>query len=275
MPRDGPRRRSRSTPTATATARHVREADQARAHRAERGGAELPAHRRDRRRRAPVRRRRRASRATASSPRTPAFARACRDAGLTFIGPSPEAIALMGSKTAARERGDPRRRAGRARHRAAARRRAPRRGDRARRPSAIGYPLVVKAVAGGGGKGMRVVDGAGGPARGDPHGAVRGRLRVRRHRRLPRAADRAAAPHRDSAARRSPRHGRAVRRARVLDPAAPPEGGRGVAVDRGDAGAARADGGGRGRRGARRSATPTPARSSSCSTRTARSTSSR
>ena len=87
------------------------------------------------------------------------FARACADAGLTFIGPSPEAIALMGSKTAARtaaikagvpvvpgtER--PLDGAASAEQIAAA-------------ASAVGYPLMVKAVAGGGGKGMRVVESA-------------------------------------------------------------------------------------------------------------------
>ncbi len=85
------------------------------------------------------------------------FARACRDAGLTFIGPSPEAIALMGSKTAART--------------AAIRAGVPvvpgtedpldsRVPDDAivRLADDIGYPIVVKAVAGGGGKGMRVVE---------------------------------------------------------------------------------------------------------------------
>jgi acetyl-CoA carboxylase biotin carboxylase subunit len=88
-----------------------------------------------------------------------AFARASRDAGLTFIGPSPEAIALMGSKTAARgvalragvpvvpgtERPFDARSTD---------------DDIASAASALGYPLLVKAVAGGGGKGMRVVEDA-------------------------------------------------------------------------------------------------------------------
>src|SRR5436190_10481385 len=89
------------------------------------------------------------------------FAAAARDAGLTFIGPTPDAIALMGSKTAAR---------------AAARRAgvpvvpgtepplAPVAAatDLARLGDGLGYPLLVKAVSGGGGKGMRTVHAAGG-----------------------------------------------------------------------------------------------------------------
>jgi acetyl-CoA carboxylase, biotin carboxylase subunit len=86
-----------------------------------------------------------------------AFARACQDARLIFIGPSPEAIALMGSKTAARE--------------AAIRAGVPSvpgterplddtvsDDEIARIAGSVGFPLVVKAVAGGGGKGMRTVD---------------------------------------------------------------------------------------------------------------------
>jgi acetyl-CoA carboxylase, biotin carboxylase subunit len=85
-----------------------------------------------------------------------AFARACRDAGLTFIGPSPEAITMMGSKTGAREI------AIRAGVPVVPGTEAPLQADAtdeaiAREGAGIGYPLMVKAVAGGGGKGMRVV----------------------------------------------------------------------------------------------------------------------
>jgi acetyl-CoA carboxylase biotin carboxylase subunit len=86
-----------------------------------------------------------------------AFARACLDAGLLYIGPGPEAIALMGSKTEARA--------------AAIRAGVPvvpgtdaplgasvAPAEIARIAERVGYPLLVKAVAGGGGKGMRVVN---------------------------------------------------------------------------------------------------------------------
>src|SRR5262245_32139902 len=87
------------------------------------------------------------------------FAAACRDARLTFIGPAPEVIERMGSKTAARQ--------------AALSVGAPLVPGTegalgadvpdariAALAASIGYPLMVKAVAGGGGKGMRVVNGA-------------------------------------------------------------------------------------------------------------------
>jgi acetyl-CoA carboxylase biotin carboxylase subunit len=88
------------------------------------------------------------------------FARACRDAGLTFIGPSPEAIATMGSKTEARAA------AVRAGVPVVPGSDAPIAADApieaiARAASRVGFPIVVKAVAGGGGKGMRVVTDAG------------------------------------------------------------------------------------------------------------------
>jgi acetyl-CoA carboxylase, biotin carboxylase subunit len=84
------------------------------------------------------------------------FAAAVGDAGLTFIGPTPEAIALMGSKTAARARaiaaGVPVVPGTAAPIPAS----APD-ADVARAAESVGYPLLVKAVAGGGGKGMRTV----------------------------------------------------------------------------------------------------------------------
>ena len=82
------------------------------------------------------------------------FARRCAEHGLTFIGPSPEAIELMGDKIAGRAAaiangvpvvpgsdasiGDVEAAKGQA--------------------DAIGYPLLLKASAGGGGRGMRVVN---------------------------------------------------------------------------------------------------------------------
>jgi len=75
------------------------------------------------------------------------FAQAVRDAGLVFIGPPPAAIAVMGDKSRAKAcvaaAGVPVVPGGAANAAEAAR---------------IGFPLLVKAVAGGGGRGMRLVE---------------------------------------------------------------------------------------------------------------------
>ena len=84
------------------------------------------------------------------------FAEACEDAGLTFIGPSPRSIRLLGDKIAARkiaqEAGSPV---------------LPGSGqvtsiDEAMAfADSIGYPVMVKAAAGGGGRGIRLIQSAG------------------------------------------------------------------------------------------------------------------
>ena len=81
------------------------------------------------------------------------FARACREAGLIFVGPRPELLDLMGDKTAARA--------------LAQRINVPTlpgteepivdRAEAMKAAKAIGFPLIIKAAFGGGGRGMRVV----------------------------------------------------------------------------------------------------------------------
>ena len=83
------------------------------------------------------------------------FAEACAAAGIVFIGPPPEAIRKLGSKTAARQlaiaAGAPV---------VPGTERALSNWEEARSAAnALGYPVLLKASAGGGGKGMRRVDG--------------------------------------------------------------------------------------------------------------------
>ena len=86
----------------------------------------------------------------------PEFAEACMRAGITFIGPSADAMATMGSKIGARQAAI---RAGVPVVPGSEQSFGPDADAAALREAAatIGYPLLVKAVVGGGGKGMRSV----------------------------------------------------------------------------------------------------------------------
>ncbi|HVR55182.1 MAG TPA: acetyl-CoA carboxylase biotin carboxylase subunit [Pseudorhodoferax sp.] len=81
------------------------------------------------------------------------FAQACRDAGLVFIGPSAQAIRAMGHKAGAKalmlEAGVPCIPGYQGEDQGEAR--------MAEEAARIGYPIMVKATAGGGGRGMRLV----------------------------------------------------------------------------------------------------------------------
>ena len=83
------------------------------------------------------------------------FAEACADAGVTFVGPPASAMRVLGSKTRARQAAD-----------AAGMPRVPGSvtglssvAEAVRVAAGIGFPVMLKAAAGGGGKGMRAVFG--------------------------------------------------------------------------------------------------------------------
>jgi acetyl-CoA carboxylase biotin carboxylase subunit len=84
---------------------------------------------------------------------SPSFARACAEAGLIFIGPSAEAMALLGEKSAARrlaqDEGLP--------ITPGLTRATSEPAEIAAQARSLKLPVVLKAAAGGGGKGMRIV----------------------------------------------------------------------------------------------------------------------
>jgi pyruvate carboxylase len=83
----------------------------------------------------------------------PALARACQRAGITFIGPSPEILEALGDKTAARTLAE---KAGIPVVPGTAEA-VTKNHDAEKIARQIGFPLIIKAAFGGGGRGMRVV----------------------------------------------------------------------------------------------------------------------
>ena len=200
----------------------------------------------------------------------PGLAEACERAGITFVGPPPSVLHLTGNKAralaAAREAGLPTLRGSAAT------------ADLAELEAAaaeIGFPLFVKAVV----RRRRPRDAARRPSRAArrraPSRSAGGRVRLRRPDALPRGVRAAPPAHRGPGPGRCDGTGRPPLRARLLGAAPAPEGRRDRPRPEPRSGTARPALCGRRRTSRGRSATGTPARSSSSSATTIATSSSR
>ncbi len=164
-----------------------------------------------------------------------AFAELCARLNLTFIGPSPAAMRTLGDKVEAKllaeKVGVPL---------------APWSGgpvgtreDARRHAEAIGYPLIIKARSGGGGRGIRKVFSPDELERRTRAHAGRSRAFVRRPGRIPRTPCHRCPPRRGPGHRRQLRQCLGTGSARLLHPTPEPEGDRGIQLPATDKGAGR------------------------------------
>ena len=174
----------------------------------------------------------------------PDFAAMCERLGVRFIGPSSEVMRRLGDKITSKQVAE-----------SSDVPVAPWSGgpvatieDARAHAARLGYPLLIKATAGGGGRGIRRVESLEELDTAFDVGPRRGARRVRQRHRVPRDARAPGQAHRGADHRRLRRHGLAGRRARLQRAAAQPEAARGVAVALADRRA--------GQRGARRGGPP-------------------
>ena len=228
---------------------HVEMADTRRRHRPAAGGQELPADRQDRRRLQGDRAPRPCIPATASCPSARPFPRRSQPPASCSSGRIPKAIAAMGDKIESKKA-------------AAAAKVSTVPGhlgviaddnEAIEIAEQIGYPVMIKASAGGGGKGMRIAHSQGRGGGRLRARALGGEVLVRRRPRVHREIHHRSAPHRDPGAGRQARQRHLSRRARMLDPAPQSESDRGGADPAARRGDAQEDGraGGRARQGGR------------------------
>jgi acetyl-CoA carboxylase, biotin carboxylase subunit len=157
------------------------------------------------------------------------FAEQCESCNIKFIGPKSKSIKMMGDKAVAKETV---RKA--ACHGPGQRRPVESEAEAVKAARKIGYPVIIKAVAGGGGRGMRIAHNDVSFAK-EYHVARNEAEKAFGNGGSTSRSTSSAAPHRVPDPGRQPRQGHPSRRTRLLGAAPPPEADRGVPLPLPDA----------------------------------------